>query len=222
MSATVVKICGLKTVEHAQIASRHGATMIGLVFAASRRQIGVAEAVAITGGPYKQRPRFVGVFANEEQETVRRLYKRTALDLVQLSGDETPAYCAALELAYIKVLHVRDGETAETLARRARLYEDAEAILIDRGGDGPTRWGGGGKRVDLGVAARAAALIERPMILAGGLDPSNVVEALDAVGPWGVDASSGLETDGEKDSEKIVEFIAAVNRHAPMCRHREG
>jgi len=207
----IVKICGVRTVEHARVAAEAGAGMVGLIFAASKRQVSVEEARAVTSARYARRPRFVGVFVNEDPDTIGRIAGEARLDLVQLSGEETPEECARLRMPYTKVVHVRDGMTADDVLHIANQYMGAVAIVLDTAGvTGLTRWGGTGVPVDWPLAAEVVRRLERPVVLAGGLRPDNVAAAIHMVQPWGVDVSSGVETDGVKDMAKIRAFIGAV------------
>ena len=109
MGSPVVKICGVRTVHQARVAAEAGADMVGLVFAESRRRVTPAEAHEVTAAAYVRRPRFVGVFVNEDPDVIGRLAGELRLDLVQLSGDEAPEECAGLRVPYLKVVHVRSG-----------------------------------------------------------------------------------------------------------------
>lgn len=204
----LVKICGLRSPEQALATAAAGADMIGLVFAPSRRRVSEPEAAAIVaalrglGGP---RPLAVGLFVNEPPKLINALAARVGLDAVQLSGDEPADVADAIALPVLKAMRLSgDAGEAAWVARaqaggRVRLMVDAHV---------PGAYGGTGARADWG---RAAALARRvPLILAGGLDPASVAEAVAAVGPAGVDVSSGVETAGVKDVAKIEAFIAAA------------
>jgi len=215
MSAPVVKICGVRTVAQAQAAAMAGAAMVGLVFASSKRQVTLEQAREITAARYARRPRFVGVFVNEEPTVMARIAAETRLDLVQLSGAEPPEECAELRVPYSKVLHLRAGIEAPDLLHIATGYGGAAFLLIDAAGmaGSETQWGGGGAAVDWRVAAEAVEQMGQrgvPVMLAGGLRPETVCAAVAAVRPWGVDVSSGVETDGIKDEQKIAAFVAAA------------
>jgi len=211
MNLPIVKICGVRTVEHARAAAEAGADMIGLVFAESKRRVTVEDARAITSAHYKRRPRFVGVFVNEAAETMGRIAGDVRLDLAQLSGSEPPDVCADLRVPYTKVVHMGAGMTALDLLHIANQYLGATAIVLDSvGKTGLTRWGGTGTTVDWRDAAEVARELEKPVILAGGLTPDNVVAAIRIVKPWGVDVSGGVESDGVKDSMKIRAFVSAA------------
>ncbi len=214
MITPIVKICGVRTVEQARVAAEAGAGMVGLLFAESKRRVTVEEARAITSARYERRPRFVGVFVNEDPAAMARIAGAARLDLAQLSGGETAEACAGLRMPYTKVVHVREGMTARDVLHIATGYDGAAAIVLDTAGtagtDGATRWGGTGMTLDWRVAAEVVRGLDRPVALAGGLRPDNVAAAIGAVRPWGVDVSSGVETDGVKDEAKIRAFVAAA------------
>jgi phosphoribosylanthranilate isomerase len=150
----------------------------------------------------------VGVFVDEPVERVNAIAAGCGLDLVQLAGDEPPDYCAALTTPAIKVLRVRQGRwNAERLAAAQAGYA-VERFMIDSHVSG--FYGGTGVAADW----RDLAGLLDGHILAGGLRPDNVAQALDIGHPWGVDVSSGVETDGRKDPALIRQFLDAVRQHS--------
>ncbi|MDR7433869.1 MAG: phosphoribosylanthranilate isomerase [Armatimonadota bacterium] len=195
-----IKICGITTPEAARVAAEAGADAIGLVFAPSRRRVSVEEAKAIVAAlpPFVSR---VGVFVNEAPERIAAIADACGLDVLQLHGDEPPEACRWFPRKVIKAIRVRGPESLESLAR----YE-VDAFLLDTFVQGEA--GGTGRTFDWEIAKTASAQFR--VILSGGLTPENVREALELVRPYGVDVSSGVETDGSKDPEKIRAFIAAV------------
>lgn len=205
---TMIKICGMRTAEHALVAADAGANMLGFILAPSRRQITSAEArmigQAVRTAHGSDAPRLVGVVVNETAARIRAIAAECELDAVQLSGDEPPALADELaNMTLIKAIRF-DGSAAEQgwLAGtwpHVRLMVDAHT---------PGTYGGAGVFADWEQSARLAK--QRPILLAGGLNPENVGEALAQIRPWGVDVSSGVETDGVKDSAKIRAFVAAV------------
>jgi len=201
-----VKICGVAAPEVARAAAAAGADAVGLVFAESRRRVTVAQAeqVAAALPPFVAA---VGVFVDAPVEEVLALAHGIPLDVVQLHGEEPPEEVAALRaqgLRVVKALRVGDRFDAKELER----YRAATAVLLDTRTAGAA--GGTGRSFDW-VLARG--LSERmSVILSGGLTPENVTEALEVVRPYAVDVSSGVETDGRKDPEKIHAFIEAVRR----------
>jgi phosphoribosylanthranilate isomerase len=202
----LIKICGLRTVEHALAAARAGADMLGLVFAASRRRVSLAEAAAIAAavralGP--RRPLLVGLFVNEPPAAVAAVAAPVGLDLAQLSGDEPADDIGALPMPLIKAVRMDGSAREATWAARAG---ERLTLLVDA--HVPGAYGGTGVAADWGKAAALAA--RAPVILAGGLTPENVGAAIAAVRPRGVDVSSGVETDGTKDIAKIEAFVRAA------------
>ncbi|HKO23417.1 MAG TPA: phosphoribosylanthranilate isomerase, partial [Chloroflexota bacterium] len=172
-------------------------------------------------------------------DVIGRLAGELRLDLVQLSGDEAPEECARLQVPYLKVVHVRSGMwpkgplpdraqsaraergmAAQDVLRIAERYRDAVAIVLDSGdrrqatGDRtdapPTAYGGTGLALDPAIAADVVRQFSGLVMLAGGLRPETVAGAIRAVRPWGVDVSSGVETDGAKDAAKITAFVTAA------------
>ena len=199
----IVKICGLRTVEHALVAAAAGADLLGLVFAPSRRQVTLSEAATIASAVQRlptPRPRLVGLFVHEQPERIDAIAQQIGLDLVQLSGDEPVSDAAVITVPMIKAIRM-DGSQHETdwLQQPVTFLVDAHV---------PGSYGGTGVRADW---ARAALLAQqRPLLLAGGLNTENVAAAITAVRPLGVDVSSGVERDGHKDALLIETFIAAA------------
>jgi phosphoribosylanthranilate isomerase len=205
---TRIKICGIRTVEHALAAAEAGADAIGFVFhAASPRNV----EPALVRDIVRTLPAFVttvGLFVNRPAAEVRAIRESAELDLVQLSGDETAEYCAELGVPYIKALRVGSqvGGVGGLLAT-AKTYSATRGILLDA--HVPGEYGGTGVALDW--HALAGVQLGAPLVLAGGLTPSNVGEAISVVKPWAVDVSSGVESSrGQKDSELIRQFVSAV------------
>lgn len=224
---TLVKICGISEVAHARAAAALGADFIGMVFAPSRRQVTLGQAKRIVSGLRKdsepkvtapdagaveealrrRRPLLVGVFADQDADTINAICADVGLDLVQLSGSEPWEICAHINRPIFKCMKVRDGETAEQLM--GHVHEGA-IVLLDPYVEGI--YGGTGKTLDWNVASEVAR--QTPTVLAGGLTPENAGKAVQTVNPWAVDVSSGVETDAVKDVEKIRAFIAAAKEAA--------
>lgn len=154
---------------------------------------------------FRVRPLVVGVFADQDAEDVNSIAEAGKLDIVQLSGGEDTAYVDAMTHPVLRAIHVGEQTTAFDIQDRAEPGH-AQAILLDTAS--AVARGGTGERFDWAVAAEAGERL--PFMLAGGLDAANVNEAIAQVEPWGVDVSSGVETDGEKDLEKLRAFVAAV------------
>ena len=220
---TFVKICSVRAVEHAVWAREAGADAIGMIFADAPRRIEIRTARAVrrelgerievldadAGTIERQRreadqPLLVGVFARQGIEEIERVLDQVDLDLVQLSGGEHPALVGRVRRAVVRAVHIDGGMDARAVLREIDRAPNALAHLDARSQQG----GGTGERIDWSLAADVAA--QRPIVLAGGLDPDNVGDAVSQVKPWAVDVSSGVETDGVKDREKIRAFIAAA------------
>ncbi|MFW6150591.1 MAG: phosphoribosylanthranilate isomerase [Chloroflexota bacterium] len=206
-----VKICGLREVSHALAAVEADADFIGLVFAPSARRVGLPRAQEIARAVRKRSPstRIVGVFANAPLAEVHGVATACSLDRVQLSGDESPAYALQLGRPVVKAFHTRDvGALRRDLeVWTATLGEKFIPLLDSRAQDS---YGGTGIVFDWELARAVAKGF--PVILAGGLTPDNVGNAVAFVSPWGVDVSSGVERGGVKSPARIRAFIAATRR----------
>jgi phosphoribosylanthranilate isomerase len=212
MSDLLIKICGVRSPEIARVVAECGADLMGLIFAPARRQVTEEQAQRIVAGLPNSghRPKVVGVFVNEPVDEMNWLAESVGLDFIQLSGDEPAEVQATLNRPMIRALRLPVGVTPAEAYEQAEQHLDcpapAQALLLDTHVSGS--YGGNGVPGDWNVAR---ALAERyPVILAGGLRPETVDEALRTVRPFGVDVSSGVETDGVKDPEKIRQFIAAA------------
>lgn len=208
---THVKICGISRQEDAEATA--GADFIGLMFAESPRHITLEQARALVEAVRSRPtpPKAVGVFANTPLDEVNETARALALDYVQISGDEPDDYVRRVEVPVIRSVHVEAGagqrtDTAALAARLDGLRALGATPLLDAKVD--ARYGGTGRRFDHAAARDAAR--EHDFLLAGGLTPENVAEAVAGVRPWGVDVSSGVETGGVKDAAKIRAFIEAV------------
>lgn len=201
-----IKICGITSAEDAALAVTAGADAVGFVFYRnSPRFIEPAAVRAIVAGL----PPFVlpvGVFVNEDAAAVRQLMDECGLALAQLHGDETASYCQNLGRPVLKALRLRDRGTFLALAE-FQGRANVRGFLIDAFSD--QAYGGTGQTVDWTLAAEAAR--SAPIILAGGLTPANVSDAIQRVRPYGVDVSSGVEArPGKKDPVKVKAFIDAA------------
>ena len=225
-----VKLCGLATREQIALATELGADAYGLVFAPqapAHRRLTQEEASMLTNkGIYRSagekdqprlhhfakltprgEPRTAGVFVNEDARTIADVAERVGLDAIQLSGDETPAFCTEVaELTnrpVIKALRLREESDLTQLDDYAMA---GATLLLDA--HVPGSYGGSGQTGDWRLAREAAQ--RWPIILSGGLTPENVADAIAQVQPAGVDVSSGIETAGAKDFDKMCRFVAAT------------
>ena len=212
---TRVKICGITQTAHALAAADTGADFIGLVFAPSKRLVDIEQAkeiVAVVKGHGERKILTVGVFVNAPAAEVNRIAEYCGLDRVQLSGDEPLDYLRDIERPVIKAVRVRRGQSSQdVLSELAPGYQKLGADLIyllDCYASGS--YGGSGKAFDWRVAQEAAQRF--PVIIAGGLSAQNVGEAMILTRPWGVDVSSGVESEGVKDILRIKAFMEAVRK----------
>jgi phosphoribosylanthranilate isomerase len=153
----------------------------------------------------RKRPITVGVFAGNDPEEINEIVDECGLDLIQLSGGEPWSSILLANRQVIKAVHINGDDDATSAMSRIETGS-AMAVLLDRAD--AASFGGTGLAFDWTVAAGIAKAM--PLVLAGGLDPDNVGEAIRMVRPWGVDVSSGVETDGAKDAAKVRAFIEAV------------
>lgn len=198
-----MKICGLMNREAILTAVDAGTDLIGFVFARSKRRITKEEAADLA----KYIPpnvKKVGVFVNEEMEVIQEIAREAGLDYVQLHGDESPDFCREIGLPVIKAFHVASPEDLDKVARY-----DCDYYLLDSPA-GKYR-GGNGEKFDWTIV-KERDFLNKKILLAGGLHADNVAAAIDEVNPAGVDVSSGVETDGVKDLDKIREFILAAKK----------
>lgn len=208
---TRVKICGITTPAAALAAARAGVDAIGLVFyASSPRAVSADEAAEIVAAlpPFVSS---VGLFVNAEPTLVEKVLARVPLDILQFHGDETPQYCASFGIPWLKAIRVRPDTY---IPRVMDDFRTARGILLDAWHD--ELYGGSGKTFDwelLRNVEPGTADGTSRLILAGGLKPDNVAEAIRRVRPWAVDVSSGVESaPGIKSEPLINAFMREVQR----------
>lgn len=201
-----VKICGITNAEDAAAAVDAGADALGFVFyRKSPRYIEpkLARQIIMSLPPLVTP---VGVFVNEEQQVVRNLMDDCGLALAQLHGSESATYCQELGRPVLKALRVKDRSAFLALAE-FRGRAGVRGFVLDAFSD--QAYGGTGQVIDWQLAAEAAKVAS--ILLAGGLTPGNVEKAIQAVQPYGLDVSSGVEmAPGKKDHEKVRAFMRAV------------
>mgnify|MGYP001243662160 CR=1 FL=1 len=216
---TKLKICGLRDVDNAVVAAESGADFLGFVFVpGARRQLSIDQAESIIFD-YRRRcgeggPQLVGLFADQLPDEVSRIVGSCGLDMAQLCGSEPIEYWREMSVPIFKQIKVRDGRpTEQAVAEALRLVDgvvsEGHLATLDKYETG-SKGGGTGKTFDWRIATEVARIHD--FLLAGGLNPHNVGQAIDLASPWGVDVSSGIETNGVKDPEKIVAFADAVRR----------
>ena len=203
---TKIKICGLRRPEDVAMVNRWQPDYAGFVFAAGKRQVTQEKARALRQQLDPAIPA-VGVFVREPVERAAELANEGIIQLVQLHGDEDAAYIAALrkltKAPIIKVIRVRDKESLEHLESW-----DCDYFLLDA--FSKSQFGGLGKTFDHKLLKDLK--LPKPFFLAGGLNEGNIEDAISCVHPYGVDTSSGVETDGLKDEGKIRGFIRVVRK----------
>ena len=207
---TRVKICGITRIEDALAAAQYGADAIGLVFYdKSPRYIAPEKAQEIIDCL----PAFVtvvGLFVNHPVARIQEITRDLELDLLQFHGDESPAECESAGHAYVKAVRAKDHCT---IADAISDYSSARAILVDSYQAG--KFGGTGEAFDWNWVPDNPPV---PLVLAGGLTPGNVAQAVLRVNPWAVDVSSGVEVSpGIKSEPMINNFIQEIN-HADAKR----
>ena len=198
---TKVKICGLKEKEHVKAAVEAGADAIGFVFAASKREVSIEQARELA----KEVPPGVlkiGVFVNPTMQEIETAVREVPLDFVQYHGNETPEFIQSNSLPSIKALSVRSEEDIDV----AKQF-NTDFYLFDAPG---TDYQGGSGLTFNWQLMQGHSIPQEKIILAGGLNPTNVEDAIKRVNPYMVDVSSGVEVEGRKDSELIRAFIRAV------------
>jgi phosphoribosylanthranilate isomerase len=205
-----IKICGIRDVPAALVATEAGATAIGFVLAPSRRRIDPSAVRDILDCMPSVRPQAVGVVVNETSATICRVVAESGIDVVQLAGDEEPSLLDELPFRTWKVMRFPVGSDKDTARRTIDPWLEhqrpVEAVLLDA--SVPGVYGGSGHAADWELAAELAR--EYPVILAGGLNPQNVGKAIDAVRPCGVDVSSGVESEGVKNPARIRTFVGSA------------
>lgn len=197
-----VKICGITRLEDALLIARLGADAIGFIFAESPRRVTPETAKGIIDllPPWVN---CVGVFVNEEIDTVRSIQDYCSLDYLQFHGDEDPSYCRQFPRRSIKAFRLQTSQDLSSLGKYS-----VSAYLLDTFVKG--QLGGTGKTFDWKLALLAKQY--GPIILSGGLTQENVTQAIQLVHPYGVDASSGLEkSPGQKDQDKLSSFFRSLS-----------
>ncbi|HLF25102.1 MAG TPA: phosphoribosylanthranilate isomerase [Anaerolineae bacterium] len=208
-----IKICGVTNLDDALAAIDAGADCLGFNFYLhSPRYLSPAECARIHSAFSIQHSAIqtIGIFVNAPITFITETLDACGLDLAQLSGDEPPEMLAELRGRAYKAIRPRALEEAEHEASRYTPFASGQpALLVDA--SHPKLYGGTGQTADWSLARNLARTYT--VLLAGGLRPDNVAEAMRAVEPWGVDVASGVESaPGKKDRRKMIEFVRAARR----------
>lgn len=212
-----IKICGMKSEKDIECINIHMPDFAGFVFAKGKRQVTPELAMELIAGLDKKIKR-VGVFVNEEIEDILFIADLCGLNVVQLHGDETPKYTEKLKkelgkmckmsdkhkISVWKAFRILDGIFPDNM----NLY-DTDAIVLDTFAVGS--YGGNGITFDWRITRNIN--FNKDVILAGGLNSENVIDGIECVKPFAVDVSSGVETNEQKDENKIAEFIEKVRQY---------
>jgi len=199
-----VKVCGITNPEDARAAATAGAAAIGLIFAESPRKVGIEEAREVAAALPEDILK-VGVFVNAEPDEVVRIAREVGLDYAQLHGDEGPEDVTAVRGDGVKVIKALRVRAAADLAE-IEVY-GADLYLLDAYSEKAR--GGTGTRFDWGLAKSLKGRAN--ILISGGLGPENVRDAVSYFEPWGVDASSSLESaPGKKDRDRVRRFVFAA------------
>ena len=200
---TEIKICGLTRTEDVDAAVASGATMIGLVFAPQSPRLITTDIAQRLVGRIPDEVKIVGVFMNQPASEVAAIIAEISLDVLQFHGEETNVYCKQFGLPFFKAISMHQPADLDLAAA---VYPDAQALLLDSHGHGQA--GGQGRLFDWSAIGEGVTV---PLVLAGGLLPANVSDAVQMVQPWAVDVSSGVEMGpGIKDHELMEKFCQQV------------
>ncbi|MBO4376593.1 MAG: phosphoribosylanthranilate isomerase [Lachnospiraceae bacterium] len=199
---TKIKLCGMRRPADIEVVNELNPDYIGFIFASKSKRYVDPDTAKELKSLLSPSIKAVGVFVNEEIENVANLLNNNVIDMAQLHGDEDEAYIAELrklsDKPIIKALKI----TSEEDIKRADAIS-ADFVLLDSGA-------GSGMVFNWGLIKG----IKRPYFLAGGLNPENVEEAVNALNPYAVDVSSGIETDGFKDRNKMTAFVSNVRKES--------
>ncbi|MEO2160296.1 MAG: phosphoribosylanthranilate isomerase [bacterium] len=197
------KICGITNLDDANVAVENGASAIGFIFyEKSPRTISINNAKSISKHLPKTIAR-VGVFVNHEKDFIRLAISEVPLDMIQLHSDETPDFCNQFDVPILKALRIKNEASLSVMDQ----YDVAVFLLDTFSND---QYGGTGETFDWSVLNRK---FKTPIILSGGLNPENILDAIDAVNPSAVDVNSGVESfPGKKDYNKLKSLFKNLNK----------
>lgn len=196
---TKIKICGIKNFQDIEYVNTARPDYIGFVFAKSKRQVDFSKAHMLKKELHND-IKSVGVFVNENIDFIKKLCDYGIIDYIQLHGDEGIDFIKSLKLTtdkpIIKAVRIKDKINC--------IYNDADYFLFDTYRNGV--YGGTGEKFDWNIIKD----FDKPFFLAGGLNEYNIIEAIDIVHPYCLDVSSGVETDGIKDRQKIINIVNLI------------
>lgn len=199
---TRIKFCGIRSPEHAKLAEGLGVDAIGMVFVPETPRfvdLDSAAAICDSVGPFVQR---VGLFVNPSADQVMDVLAEVDLDILQFHGEESPEFCESFGFPYLKAVRVQN---ADQILDADRTHARASALLLDSHSN--KAQGGTGESFDWELIPQ----INKSIVLAGGLNPENVAQAIAKVKPYAVDVSSGIESaPGVKDADRMRAFVSAV------------
>jgi phosphoribosylanthranilate isomerase len=197
------KICGITNLDDANVAVENGASAIGFIFyEKSPRTISINNAKSISKHLPKTIAR-VGVFVNHEKDFIHEAISKVPLDMIQLHSDETPDFCNQFDVPILKALRIKNEASLSIMDQ----YDVAVFLLDTFSND---QYGGTGETFDWSVLNRK---FKTPIILSGGLNPENILDAIDAVNPSAVDVNSGVESfPGKKDYNKLKSLFKNLNK----------
>ncbi len=203
---TRVKICGISGCEDAKLVVDAGVDAVGLVFYEKSPRFVSFEVAAEISQVIPAFVSRVALFKDAEQAMIESVLERVEIDLIQFHGSETADYCEQFNRPYIKALGMKGAEhDVSYLLANVEKYQSAKALLLD--GHAPGEAGGSGESFDWA----SIAAVDKPIVLAGGLTPDNVKQAIDLAQPFAVDVSSGVESSpGIKDKDKVAAFMKQV------------
>ncbi len=204
---TRIKFCGMTRAGDVRLASELGVDAIGFIFAGDSPRRVHAEQARVLRNALAPLVDAVAVFRDNTAKDVREVVKQVRPSLLQFHGDETDAFCRGFGVPYVKAIAMGNPLVDDAVALQVR-YPAAAAFLFDSHGD--TSSGGSGRSFDW---SRIPAGLVKPIIVAGGIGPHNVFDAITRTVPWGVDASSGIESaPGLKDGDRMHAFVEEVRR----------
>ena len=199
---TRIKFCGIRSPEHAKFAEDLGVDAIGMVFVPDTPRfidLQTASAICDSTGPFINR---VGLFVNPSADEVMDVLAEVDLDVLQFHGEEAAEFCESFGFPYLKAVRV---QSADQVIEAAQTHARASGLLLDS--HSSRAQGGTGETFDWSLIPQ----VDKPILLAGGLNPENVAQAIAKVKPYAVDVSSGIESaPGLKDADRMRAFVSAV------------